>query len=50
MGWIKRRSFFFRPEHVGDIELFKLITSGKELTEDMTELEMDKEAEKLKAL
>eukprot|EP00347_Sterkiella_histriomuscorum_P008981 403342985 len=48
--WTKKRSFFYRPEYIGDQELWQKIRKGQELNEDLTHIPIDAEADKLKAL
>ena len=48
--WTKKRSLFYRPEYIGDADLWKRIRTGNEVPTIAQDIEIDEEAEMIKRL
>ena len=48
--WNKRRSLFYRPEFIGDSELWQQVRKGGEVMNIASEVEINEEAEKIRKL
>ncbi len=48
--WNKRRSLFYRPEYIGDPELWQQVRKGGEVLNIASEVEINEEAEKIRRL
>ena len=48
--WTKRRSLFYRPEYIGDADIWQHVRKGNELNNIASEVEINEEADKLRKL
>ncbi len=48
--WTKRRSLFYRPEYIGDNDLWQTIRKGNEVSPIATDIEINEEAENIRRL